>query len=205
MKLISEGAEARIYADGNRIIKERARKSYRIPEIDNSLRKFRTKREAKVFERLEKIGFPIPKIISVSDRTMKIEMEFIKGEKLRDILNDRNCAGLCNELGRKIGIMHGNGIIHGDLTTSNMILKNGKIYFIDFGLSFFSEKTEDKAVDLHLLRQALESKHHTIWKKCFGAALKGYKKSEPKAQEIIKRLEKVEERGRNKGKTTILK
>lgn len=199
MKLISEGAEARIYADGNKVIKERARKSYRIPEIDESLRKFRTRREAKVFERLEKIGFPIPRIISFSDRTMKIEMELIDGEKLRDILNEKNCIRLCNEVGEKVGTLHKNSIIHGDLTTSNMILKE-KIYFIDFGLSFFSEKTEDKAVDLHLLRQALESKHHEIWKRCFNSAIKGYKKAEPNSTEILKRLEKVEERGRNKGK-----
>jgi len=103
------------------------------------------------------------------------------------------------ELGKKIGILHSNNIIHGDLTTSNMILDN-EIKFIDFGLSFFSTKEEDKAVDLHLLRQALESKHHDIWEKCFEAALKGYKKSYPEHSIVLNRLQKVEARGRNKHK-----
>ncbi len=200
MKMISEGAEARIFENKGKIIKERTAKSYRIQEIDESIRKFRTKRESKVIQELLKINFPVPKILSSSEKTKKIEMELIEGRKVRDIMTGKNAVSLGLEIGEKIGRMHKHGIIHGDLTTSNMILAK-EIYFIDFGLSFFSQKTEDKAVDLHLLRQALESKHHLIWKKAFAAALKGYKKSEPNAGEILKRLEKVEERGRNKGKS----
>ncbi len=199
MKLIAEGAEARIYTDGKTVVKERQAKPYRIRVLDEFIRKHRTKREAKVFQHLQKIGFPIPKLLSASEKTKRIEMEFLDGKKVRDVLNEKNCTQLCVEIGKKIGIMHKNGIIHGDLTTSNMILQNA-VYFIDFGLSFFSEKTEDKAVDLHLLRQALESKHHMIWKQAVAAALKGYKETEPNAAEILKRLEKVEERGRNKNK-----
>ncbi|MBU4493256.1 MAG: Kae1-associated serine/threonine protein kinase, partial [Nanoarchaeota archaeon] len=120
--------------------------------------------------------------------------------KLRDALNNTNCVKLCKELGKKIAILHNNNIIHGDLTTSNMILNN-EIYFIDFGLSFFSDKTEDKAVDIHLLRQALESKHHEIFKNAFKAVLSGYKIKNPDYNIIIKRLEKVEARGRYKGKS----
>ena len=88
-------------------------------------------------------------------------------------------------------------IIHGDLTTSNMILEK-EIKFIDFGLSFFSTKDEDKAVDLHLFRQALESRHHTMWEKCFEAALKGYRLGNVDYSSVLTRLEKVESRGRNK-------
>ena len=122
----------------------------------------------------------------------------IQGNKIRDILY-KDPAALSEEIGKKIGILHSNDIIHGDLTTSNMILEK-EIKFIDFGLSFFSNKVEDKAVDLHLLRQALESKHHDIWEKCFEAALKGYKQGYPAYKEVISRLEKVEARGRNKAK-----
>ena len=75
-----------------------------------------------------------------------------------------------------------------------------EIYFIDFGLSFFSNKIEDKAVDLHLLRQALESKHYKIWEKAFESVLFGYKSKAQDAKEILARFEKVEERGRNKTK-----
>ena len=125
-------------------------------------------------------------------------MDMVQGNKLRDVLY-RDPIALSEEIGEKIGTLHQNDIIHGDLTTSNMILEK-EIKFIDFGLSFFSAKVEDKAVDLHLLRQALESKHHEIWEKCFESALKGYKNSYPQHQEILSRLKEVESRGRNKGK-----
>lgn len=201
MKEIAEGAEAKIFVEGDKVIKNRIKKEYRIKEIDDSLRKFRTRREAKVFEKLEG-KIPIPKLMHYSDKYMKIEMGFVKGKKLRDVLNIKNAKQLCGIVGKQIGVMHDNDIIHGDLTTSNMILsdEDKQIYFIDFGLSFFSSKTEDKAVDLHLLKQTLESKHHTTWRECFDAALSGYKKTCKDAADIIKRLEKVEARGRYKGK-----
>jgi len=200
MKKIGAGAEALIYLDKKEVVKERIKKSYRLKQIDEKLRKFRTRREAKVLEKLHSIGFPIPKLILSDDKKMLIKMEFLKGKKLRDILNKKNCEKLCREIGEEVATLHKKGIIHGDLTTSNMILKD-KIYFIDFGLSFFSDKIEDKAVDIHLLRQALESKHHEIFKKSFKAVLAGYKIKNPDYNIIIKRLEKVEARGRYKGKS----
>lgn len=196
-KQIDKGAEAIIYLDEN-IIKDRIKKSYRLKEIDEKLRKSRTKREAKVLEKLTLTNFPVPKLI-YCDKKEIIEMEHIKGPKLRDVLEKKDYIRLSKELGKKIAIMHNNHIIHGDLTTSNMILNN-EIFFIDFGLSFFSHKIEDKAVDLHLLKQALESKHYKIWKKSFNAALNSYKKECNNGKEIIARLEKVEARGRYKGK-----
>ncbi|HLC62675.1 MAG TPA: O-sialoglycoprotein endopeptidase, partial [Candidatus Nanoarchaeia archaeon] len=84
-------------------------------------------------------------------------------------------------------------------TTSNMIYSK-EIYFIDFGLSFFSEKAEDKAVDLHLLKEALESKHYKIWEECFKSVLEAYKKEANKSGETLKRLEAVEKRGRYRAK-----
>ncbi len=197
-KILDKGAEATILLDGTAIVKDRVKKGYRLPEIDEKLRKFRTRREAKVLDKLQQINFPAPKLHDMCDKAMQLRMELIKGNKLRDILY-RDPVALSEEIGNKIGILHSNDIIHGDLTTSNMILEK-EIKFIDFGLSFFSTKVEDKAVDLHLLRQALESKHHEIWEKCFESALKGYKQGYPQSQEVLNRLEKVESRGRNKGK-----
>lgn len=200
MKKIGEGAEAIIYLNKGIVVKDRIRKNYRLKQIDEKLRKFRTRRETKVLEKLHAIDFPIPKLILSDDKKMIINMEFLKGKKLRDVLDKKNCIKLCKELGKKIAILHKNNIIHGDLTTSNMIL-NKEIYFIDFGLSFFSDKIEDKAVDLHLLRQALESKHNEIFEDSFNAVLLGYKSPNPDYISILKRLEKVEARGRYKGKS----
>ena len=91
-------------------------------------------------------------------------MEFIDGKKLSDSLESQDYKKICKQIAENITKMHNSGIIHGDLTTSNMIFKNNQVYFIDFGLAFHSSKVEDKAVDLHLLKQALEAKHFTIWK-----------------------------------------
>ena len=200
MKKIAQGAEAAIYK-GKHILKDRFRKTYRLPVIDERLRKQRTRREAKILEKLAELGFPAPRLLS-SDEKEKLEMGFIDGPRIRDILERSDYRKLCREMGKKIAVLHNNGIIHGDLTTSNMIRKD-EIHFIDFGLSFFSEKVEDKAVDLHLLRQALESKHYTVWKACFEHALGAYREEAEDGKAVIDRLGKVEGRGRYKGKRKL--
>ena len=192
MERIGNGAEAVIYKDIN-VLKDRVKKSYRHPEIDNKLRKFRTKREAKFLEKLKGIKFPSPRLVNVKDN--KIEMEYIAGPKLRDKLDKSHCK----RIGQLVAIMHNNSMIHGDLTTSNMILDHDKIVFIDFGLSFFSSKVEDMAVDIHLFKQALESKHYEIAKDCWKNFLKWYKECSS-FKEVMERLKVVELRGRYKHK-----
>ena len=51
---------------------------------------------------------------------MQLRMDMVNGNKLRDVLFKEPTA-LAEEMGRKIGVLHSNDIIHGDLTTSNMI------------------------------------------------------------------------------------
>jgi TP53 regulating kinase-like protein len=206
MNLIAQGAEAKIYSDGQTIVKDRFEKTYRHPELDKQLRKSRTKREAKILEKLVVAGICAPKLIKI-DETV-ITMEKLAGKTVKEEIDTLENSGdqkgylkICNSVGSTIAKMHDLGIIHHDLTTSNMMYSDGKIYFIDFGLSFFSEKDEDKAVDLHLLKRALESRHHRIADKAYDAVVKGYKKSN-NADAVLKRLEKVEDRGRNKGKGT---
>ncbi|NQU98061.1 Kae1-associated serine/threonine protein kinase [Candidatus Woesearchaeota archaeon] len=192
MKRIGDGAEAIIYLDKDKVIKKRIKKSYRIKEIDEVLRKSRTRAEAKI---LEKVPVKAPRL-KKTDRKETLEMSFIEGDKIRDILDKK--PSLAKEIGKKVAAMHNSGIIHGDLTTSNMILKE-EIYFIDFGLSFFSEKIEDKAVDIHLFKQALKSKHYKVWEKAFKEFLKGYKDAKD-YNRVIERFKIVEERGRYKKK-----
>ena len=192
-KEISRGAESVIYLDNNKIIKDRIRKNYRIPELDNKIRSTRTRSEAKLLEKLKRKGFLVPGLIDVTDE--RIVMEHIPGPRVRDILNAANYKKICREIGNIVRRLHNEGVIHGDLTTSNVLYFDKKIYFIDFGLSYQSFKVEDKAVDLHLLRQALESKHYKIWNEGFKQVLLGYAD-----KEVIARLELVEQRGRNKAK-----
>ncbi len=198
MKQISQGAEAVLHSDSKIVRKDRVSKSYRHPEIDRKLRQFRTRREAKVISKLQELNIPGPQLVNVDDKSMKIDMSFLEGDKVRDILDIKNHYDISRDIGRKIGTLHKHGIIHGDLTTSNLIYHKNNIYFIDFGLSFFSDKVEDKAVDLHLFRQALESKHHKIWQQCFEAAIAGYKECYSEAEKVLERFKIVEKRGRYK-------
>jgi len=193
-KIIQRGAEAVLILNKNKIIKQRIKKNYRLKEIDESLRKKRTKKEVKL---LKQIDFA-PNVVNFDK--FNIEMDFIDGELIKDVLDvKKDKVEICKEIGKKIAEMHDKNIIHGDLTTSNMILKDNKIYFIDFGLGFTSAKVEDKAVDIHLLRQALESKHYRNYKECYDAVIEGYKQSE-NYKDVMKRLDRVELRGRYKGK-----
>jgi len=194
MKIIKQGAEAILKLDKNKIIKKRVVKNYRIKEIDGRLRKFRTKRESNL---LKKINFlNVPRVFKVDEKNMLIEMEFIDGKLLKDFLRD-NKNFKFNLIGKEVAKMHDNNIIHGDLTTTNIIIKNKIPYFIDFGLGFISHKIEDKAVDLYLLKQALMSGFPLISGKIFNEILDGYKESK-NYDEIVQRLKKVEKRGHYK-------
>ncbi len=202
---IAHGAEAVLYKDQDRgtIIKERLSKAYRLPHLDNSLRQFRTRREAKILQKLETLNFPAPQLRDFSDKRMSLVMDFIPGAKLGDVLaEDDDYEVLAQEIGKKVGLLHNNNLIHGDLTTSNMIqhADTGEIFLIDFGLSSFSDKKEDKAVDLHLLDRALESKHYGLYPDIFEKVLEGYKESNPGAAEVLQRFAQVRKRGRNKKK-----
>lgn len=203
MLKLAQGAEAVVYKDSDRgtIIKERLSKAYRLPRLDHSLRQFRTRREAKILQKLEKMNFPAPHLRDFSDKRMSLIMDFVPGEKLREVLAEEDdYEKLAQEIGNKVGLLHDHNIIHGDLTTSNMIQhqETGELFLIDFGLSSFSDKVEDKAVDLHLLDRALESKHHDKYPRVFDRVLEGYKESNPGAYEVLKRFEQVRKRGRNK-------
>jgi TP53 regulating kinase-like protein len=204
MKLIAQGAEAKLYRDNATILKERLAKAYRHPELDESLRKFRTRREAKVLQKLEDLQFPAPHLREFSDKRMSLVMDFIPGETLKEVLQQKedDFQRLAHEIGQRIGQLHQADIIHSDLTTSNMIqdTKNGKVNFIDFGLSFFSEKVEDKAVDLFLLDRALETTHAELYPHILAEVLEGYQKEYPDADKVLSRLQLVEKRGRNKKK-----
>ncbi len=203
MKTLSIGAEAVLYVEDGKVIKQRQPKGYRIRELDDKLRLHRMRREAKVIATLQQLGIPVPKLIKIDEKTATLTMQLIEGKKVRDALSSSNCISICTEIGKTVGIMHKNNVVHGDLTTSNMIIgsSDSSVYFVDFGLSLFSSKDEDKAVDLHLFRQALSSSHHAIANDCFAAAIEAYKEANSSGWKgVLNRLEKVEERGRNKGK-----
>jgi Kae1-associated kinase Bud32 len=199
-KIVNQGAEAIIESKGNEITKKRIKKSYRIKEIDEKIRKLRTRSEAKMLERASKLIL-VPKVLRVNETNKEILMEKIEGKRLSDCLNDftiKKQKQICKTIGENIAKLHDNNIIHGDLTTANMIPVRDKVYFIDFGLSYISPKIEDKAVDLHLLKESLEAGFANNWKILFDSVKKGYSKNFSNSSVILERFKSVEKRGRYK-------
>jgi Kae1-associated kinase Bud32 len=198
MKL-AQGAEAIITKDNTTIIKERFSKAYRLSHLDHSLRQFRTRREAKVLGKLNDLNFPAPRVQEFSDKRMSIVMDFVPGEKLKDVLlKSSDFANYAEQIGQNVAKLHQENIIHGDLTTSNMIVDKNthKLHFIDFGLSAFSDALEDKAVDLFLLDRSLEATHFEHYPEIFARVIEGY--DYPGCKQVLERLQAVKKRGRNK-------
>lgn len=197
IKIIARGAEAIIEKRGKEVIKKRVAKSYRYPDLDEKIRRQRTRAEARLIEKAGKI-IPVAKIVAVDEEKKEIILQYIAGKKIADILDKAtNAKLLCNHIGKSIAKLHDQNIIHGDLTTSNMLYKDKKIYLIDFGLGFLSHRDEDKAVDIHVFKEALEARHPHHHEKLYAAFKEGYKKSK-NASRVLKQLEKVEKRGRYK-------
>ncbi len=205
--LLAQGAEAKIYKFSIEneicVLKERISKTYRIKELDEKIRKYRTRREINILEKASKI-IPVPKLNPASsEKDFTIVMAYIDGKKLTDCLDDftdEKRIRICKEIGKNTALLHNNNIIHGDLTTSNIMLRDNIVYFIDFGLGFIDNKIEHKAVDLHLLKQALESKHYKHFESSFHTVLEGYKENSRDYDKVINRLNKVEKRGRYKNR-----
>jgi TP53 regulating kinase-like protein len=204
--LIKKGAEANLYLenwhDRKVIMKKRLPKAYRLPELDLTIRTQRTIHEPLLIHRAKKAGVPTPTIYMVDLVDANIIMEYVEGRQIKQVLNDMSKEEklrLCRLIGGLVARLHRNGIIHGDLTTSNMILTSfGKIFFVDFGLGEYSDELENHGVDLHLLKRALQSTHYQYAKKCFEAVIAGYSKAigEEATKKVLEKIREIERRGR---------
>lgn len=202
-KIIAQGAEAILIRKDNHLIKRRVKKGYRHPELDKKIRVRRTRREAKILDKVSKT-INSPSILKVDEKKAEITMDFIPGKVLSthlDTLSLKKALKICFDIGSEVGLLHNMDIIHGDLTTSNIILKKEKVTLIDFGLGFHSKRAEDKAVDLRLLHQALKSKHFKHYERYFQHAINGYKITNKEHAKVLEQLKKVQARGRYKNKT----
>jgi len=181
------GGEAIVEIYENVVLKKRIPKRYRIKELDTSLRKKRTKTEVKLMSLARKQGVATPIVLDVVDDT--IVMERIDGLPVRDILNEE----ICKSIGRDLAKMHNMNIVHGDVTPMNLILKENRIYFVDFGLAFIDSDIEPKGVDLHIFFEALRA-YYDNWENLKKAFLEGYLELGDK--DVIDRAEEIAERGR---------
>lgn len=201
MKLLKKGAEGDIYLtkhDGKpAILKTRKKKSYRNTELDNKIRRQRTIREASIIAEAKLFGVLTPIIYQVNQNDCTILMQHIEGEPVWGLKGVR-LVKACREIGKITGLLHKNGIMHGDLTTSNFIVDGNKVYTIDFGLAQRTGKTEDLAVDLRLFKEILSSAHVEMMEKLWPSFLAGYKSAigNDRFRKILNYVSIIESRGR---------
>ncbi|MEM2386103.1 MAG: KEOPS complex kinase/ATPase Bud32, partial [Candidatus Bathyarchaeia archaeon] len=184
------------------VLKKRLPKKYRIPTLDEQIRSYRTVHESQLMHEAKRAGVPTPTIFFVDVRDALIVMEYIEGIRLKQLLNEvseKERRNLCFRVGELVGKLHKHGIIHGDLTTSNMIYRwDGKIFFVDFGLSEKTNELEAMGVDMHLMKRALQSTHYKFAEECFKSVIEGYFSvlSTETAKNVFEKVREIERRGR---------
>ncbi len=183
------GAEARVFISANVVVKERVPKGYRIKALDDRLRRERTRLEARLQADARHGGVPTPIILDIGEYT--ICMERVPGDLVHEIINER----IAEQIGEMAGRLHSSGIVHGDLTTRNMMLASGRVYLIDFGLACYDSGVEARGVDVHVFFQTLEAMydHAQLFKDAF---LRGYARRCSDAARVVDRVAAIKLRGR---------
>lgn len=196
MRLLFKGAESNIYLtkwyNKKAISKIRIPKIYRQRMLDDDLRKRRTISESRMITLAKEFGLRTPYIYFVDPLRAEIVMEFISGIKASNVLT----SSICFDIGKFVSTLHLFNIIHGDVTPSNFIV-NRKITMIDMGLSFYSARKEDKAMDIRLFKEILKSTYHSSYSEFFETFLDGYRSINSKELEkILKRVDEIDTRKR---------
>ena len=190
------GAEAIVetteWEDTRAISKIRNPRSYRHPELEKRLVRERIRSEVRIIERLLSNGVPVPCIYCVDISNSQIIMEYIEGPTLEKSLREGDFKKRLIETAELLSFIHSMGVIHGDPTTSNFMVKD-KIYAIDFGLSTISDDSEDRSSDLRVFLESIDSHHSEINGR--DIFLKSYSKWKGSAP-VLKSLEVLELRGR---------
>ena len=203
--LIYTGAEAEIYLQdwfGELAIrKQRIPKSYRVPLLDDSIRHQRTSHEATMLREARKIGVAVPTILHIDPDSSSLIMDYISGRTLKEelqVVSKSDRRARCRALGELLAVMHMGGIVHGDITLSNVISQSGKLFIIDFGLGNFSKEVEAMGVDLLLLNRSIRSTHYLFHTELFKSFIKGYSQiiGPKSSNEIMEKMREVERRGR---------
>jgi TP53 regulating kinase and related kinases len=204
--LLKKGAEASLFLKkwhGRKVIvKARLPKLYRPAELDAKIRSYRTAHEPQLMHEAKRAGVPTPTIFLVDLKDSAITMEFVEGKQVKQVLPhlpSKQQWELCVRIGVLIGKLHRHGVVHGDLTTSNMILAGGgKIFLVDFGLGEKNVEVEARGVDLHLMKRALQSTHYQFAEDCFKHVLEGYASvlGVEDAEKVFEKIREIERRGR---------
>jgi TP53 regulating kinase-like protein len=204
MTLIKKGAEAELYRGKwqgfDVVFKRRIKKPYRNLELDSYIRTGRTSLEAKLLSESKRFRVPTPMVYFVDLQNTEIIMSYIPGIPLKKMIpgmDENSIKRFFSKIGDRVGRLHKGGIVHGDLTTSNMIIKDGNIFFIDFGLGEYTLDLEARGVDIHLMRRTLESSHHEVSKIAYNSFISGYSQvMGGETEEVLRRVTEIRRRGR---------
>jgi TP53 regulating kinase-like protein len=183
------------------VVKTRQKKPYLLSDIDENLRNTRISRECKLLVTARTLGILTPSIYAIDYQSKSIIMDYIDGEQLKVIITKEPVNRgviLCQKFGAILAKLHNGGIVHGDPTTSNILVdKEEKIWMIDFGLAEMNATIEMKGVDLHLVRRAFETTHWEYQDPLFDAVIEGYTTNlNDSAGEVLNRMNEIRERGR---------
>ena len=183
-----QGAEATVTVDED-VRKDREEKKYRHQQLDERIRKDRNKKEVRILEKARQHGVNVPEVLEKDETEFK--MQKIEGRTLKEVVDEEK--ELLEKHAEQVARLHSANIIHGDLTTSNAIVSGDEVYLIDFGLSDHSERIEDKAVDIHLLKQVLRASHtEELWK------IFAEKYRNEGEEKVVDKVSEIEERARYK-------
>ena len=204
-EILAVGAESIIFkikqGEHYFLLKHRPKKPYLLDVIDESIRKLRTNRECKMITIARKLGIATPAIYALDKKKHTLLMDYIEGKQLKeivDIIPEKTLEMMCKKFGSLIALLHQGNVIHGDPTTSNVIVDNqSQLWLVDFGLSEMNATIEMKGVDLHLIRRAFETTHWNFQKIMLESTLEGYTDIMGEdAKDILSRMLKIRERGR---------
>ena len=203
---LHRGAEADLFLSElppwKAVVKRRVRKAYRHEELDAKIRKERTVKESSSIHEAKIAGARTPSILGLDLERSSIIMTFIDGKVARDAIDtmvDSRRLHLLEEIGRQVGLLHSAGIVHGDLTTSNIILpEDERPFIIDFGMASRSSEPEDRGTDLHLIQRSLIATHALDPTSSFRRVAKGYRESagDKIAESSLRKAAEIARRGR---------
>jgi TP53 regulating kinase-like protein len=206
--LIKMGAEADIHLiewyGKIAVSKVRKAKGYIHPLLDREMRKRRTVHEAEMINMAKRMRVTTPLLYFVDPLNAEIVMQYIKGQTVKDLIDtattmDDRLKRITEGMGVYAARLHSNGIIHGDLTTSNFLVSNqDRLVLIDFGLAFHSTRVEDAAVDVRLIKEVMSSAHSHLFNEIFNVFMEGYRSvvGESQVNTLLRKVREIEMRGR---------
>ena len=200
---IYQGAEAvltaSLFLGRSAVLKQRKPKAYRLPALEHQISRGRMRNEARLMRRARAAGVGVPALFDAEPESQLLVLEYLGRSSLRNEYDSLSPAGrrkAADAVGQAIGRLHAASIIHGDLTTSNMIIRGGRVHFVDFSLGHISDKLEDRAVDLKAFKDSFVATH-LAHASDLSRVLEGYGKAlGGPAQKVVKQVASIERRRR---------